>query len=576
MRKFLISWLIFLIILPILVSAQTQYFNPFKYGIKTVKDIKVIDNQIFLNEVRKKAAELLNDYFATTTFEVQGEKILHTEGANVNVYVQQSYGTWKNLLKEAIEEVLIDPSIRQDLGLGDYSQWHVVDLTIENNKLTKVYVAPAEYSGAFPVVSACKQGVGQCLLFLFDRALRILYTGSLVLGVIFLMWAGILYIINPEKVTDTHKRFQWGVIGIIVSIISFSIVIGLENWVISPLPKEEIAQSTLPGGGRPQPPEEDQFTTPVVPLEESESIPSGIQQPEESSQPTPVQTPAVSLPPATPRPETPSVKGFLIIDTKTAKIQDGRFSVFVTPQNGTCSSTYVFFNKTRPELIPRRFSENIIDPQFISADISYFAKPGEEIRVVFKSDCSLNISYLDLIYPREIVITPTPTLSFDLKGIRAQQYLRIELPKNLEDALEQALGLSTVQRNIYNPPFYLNIEYSVEPAEQSGYCTLYGTARGTSISSLSFDKTKATSLYIFNKDFSINLSYTKGKKLYSLNRQIYLPVNTIGFVYVKIYDYGGKCEVKNLPIEKIFDIETGKIYVSNQLGDIVKQILFGL
>jgi hypothetical protein len=44
------------------------------------------------------------------------------------------------------------------------------------------------------------------------------------LGVIFLSWAGILYITKPEKGKDIHQRLIFGIVGIIIAILSFTIV----------------------------------------------------------------------------------------------------------------------------------------------------------------------------------------------------------------------------------------------------------------------------------------------------------------------------------------------------------------
>jgi len=63
-----------------------------------------------------------------------------------------------------------------------------------------------------------------CLLFYLQRILSFLYILSLMLGAIFLSWAGVLYITQPEKTKDIHSRLIWGIIGIVVSILSFTIV----------------------------------------------------------------------------------------------------------------------------------------------------------------------------------------------------------------------------------------------------------------------------------------------------------------------------------------------------------------
>jgi TRAP-type C4-dicarboxylate transport system permease small subunit len=63
-----------------------------------------------------------------------------------------------------------------------------------------------------------------CILFYVQRILSFLYVLALMLGVIFLAWAGILYITQPAKSSEIHKRLIYGVLGIVLAILSFTIV----------------------------------------------------------------------------------------------------------------------------------------------------------------------------------------------------------------------------------------------------------------------------------------------------------------------------------------------------------------
>jgi FtsH-binding integral membrane protein len=63
-----------------------------------------------------------------------------------------------------------------------------------------------------------------CFLFYAQKILSFLYVLALMLGVIFLSWAGILYITKPEKGKDIHQRLIFGIVGIIIAILSFTIV----------------------------------------------------------------------------------------------------------------------------------------------------------------------------------------------------------------------------------------------------------------------------------------------------------------------------------------------------------------
>jgi uncharacterized membrane protein YjfL (UPF0719 family) len=63
-----------------------------------------------------------------------------------------------------------------------------------------------------------------CLLYYVQRILSLLYVLALMLGAIFLSWAGILYITQPAKSSEIHKRLIYGVLGIVLAIFSFTIV----------------------------------------------------------------------------------------------------------------------------------------------------------------------------------------------------------------------------------------------------------------------------------------------------------------------------------------------------------------
>jgi hypothetical protein len=70
------------------------------------------------------------------------------------------------------------------------------------------------------------EGIWQaCLVYyLRSRFLPFLFGLSLVLGTIFLTWAGILYITQPSKTKEIHSRLKWGIIGIVISFLSLTIV----------------------------------------------------------------------------------------------------------------------------------------------------------------------------------------------------------------------------------------------------------------------------------------------------------------------------------------------------------------
>ncbi len=63
-----------------------------------------------------------------------------------------------------------------------------------------------------------------CILYYLRRFISFLYGVALAIGVFFLAWAGILYITQPEKTKDIHPKLFYGILGIVIAILSFTIV----------------------------------------------------------------------------------------------------------------------------------------------------------------------------------------------------------------------------------------------------------------------------------------------------------------------------------------------------------------
>jgi len=63
-----------------------------------------------------------------------------------------------------------------------------------------------------------------CFLYYVERILNLLYFLALTFGVIFLALAGISYISQPDKIKDIHRRLIYGIIGIVIAMLSFTIV----------------------------------------------------------------------------------------------------------------------------------------------------------------------------------------------------------------------------------------------------------------------------------------------------------------------------------------------------------------
>lgn len=64
----------------------------------------------------------------------------------------------------------------------------------------------------------------KCIAYYSKRFLSFFYVLSLMLGIIFLTSAGILYMSHSKDVAEIHKRIKWGVIGLLVSMMSYIIV----------------------------------------------------------------------------------------------------------------------------------------------------------------------------------------------------------------------------------------------------------------------------------------------------------------------------------------------------------------
>jgi len=539
--------LLIILITPLTLTFSQPFFNPFQYGIKTVEKVE-IGNENLRKAVREKAAELLNNEYkfknntTTEAFEVQGEEIKSkVEGVNVNKFVDEHFDNWTNLIIQAGDLVLSDCELLRSYNLVEYCHWKTVRADIQGGKLQTIYIAPSGYSGPFPRVAVCEQGIGQCLLFFFDRALRILYFSALALGVIFLMWAGILYITKPLEAKNIHQRFVWGIIGIVVGITSFTIVIALENWLAGGLATEVATEGGQVVSYQPGP---------------------GTESASPGGQPLPR----------------------LFIDTQTAKIDESKkFSVFVSAEK-QCDLSASFYNLTKGEDLGSTLPISISAPQYFNFNLGGFGSKfdlGDTVRVIFNSqNCEVSVKQLDIRTSKLVTTVPTikkPIIDIDSSKIKiyGQQTINVNIEDlgNLRNILEQALGITIIQRNLYDPPFTMYITYNVtsdnQPPLNQGSCTIYGTLRGVKINQLSFDRTKAVSYTTFNKDFSFTINYEANRKgPYNIPIYLPLPNNLLGFIYLKLYYYRGDCEevkvngqnIAESPFSTTYDIETGRFY----------------
>jgi hypothetical protein len=649
--------LLIILITPLTLAFSQPFFNPFQYGIKTVEKV-VIGNENLRKAVREKAAEILNNEYkfknntTTEVFKVEGESIISVDpNVKVNKFVDEHFDNWTNLIIQAADLVLADCELLRSYNLVEYCHWKTVRADIQGGKLTTIYIAPSGYSGPFPRVAVCEKGIGQCLLFFFDRALRILYFAALALGVIFLMWAGILYITKPLEAKNIHQRFIWGIIGIIVGITSFTIVIALENWLAGGLATEV---PTTGGGGEVSevsgPAQEGsvsvrsvyayvknnqlnlELTLDVKPKNPSSFCDIDIEIVDENNNRHSqllqlnggtVFRPLFNLPLSTTTTKLylyffpgPGDQGCvvnpsslradvgqyasispaprIIIDQSTAKIDESRkFSVFVSAEK-PCDLSASFYNLTKGVDLGSTSSMSISAPQFFNFNLGNKFDPGDTVRVVFRStNCEVSVKQLDIRTSKLVTTIPTikkPIIDIDSSKIKiyGQQTINVSIEGlgNLRNILEQALGITVIQRNLYDPPFTMYITYNAstsdnQPPLTQGSCTIYGTLRGVKINQLSFDRTKAVSYTAFNKDFSFTINYEANRKgPYNIPIYLPLPNNLLGFIYLKLYYYRGDCEevkvggqnIAESPFSTTYDIETGRFYIVP--GDLLRG-LFG-
>jgi hypothetical protein len=492
--------LLIILITPLTLAFSQPFFNPFQYGIKTVEKV-VIGNENLRKAVREKAAEILNNEYkfknntTTEVFKVEGESIISVDpNVKVNKFVDEHFDNWTNLIIQAADLVLADCELLRSYNLVEYCHWKTVRADIQGGKLTTIYIAPSGYSGPFPRVAVCEKGIGQCLLFFFDRALRILYFAALALGVVFLMWAGILYITKPLEAKNIHQRFIWGIIGIIVGITSFTIVIALENWLAGGLATEV---PTTGGGGEVSgvsgPAQEGSVSVRRIYIDRQkdslyltfdvkpksgtnscginivgkddtgkvyniadnlqltegsniEKVFSGLGIPATATEMELTFSPGDPFCRINPTSYIARIGQYasispaprIIIDQSTAKIDENRkFSVFVSAEK-PCDLSASFYNLTKGENLGSSLPMSISAPQYFNFDLSIFRNkfdPGDTVRVVFRStNCEVSVKQLDIRTSKLVTTIPTikkPIINIERDKIKIYGQQTINV--NIED-----------------------------------------------------------------------------------------------------------------------------------------------
>lgn len=338
---------------------------------------------------------------------------------------------------------------------------------------------------------------GTCLLWFFDKILSIIYTLALFLAVIFLVYAGILYITEPGKAPDIHKRLTYGIVGIVVAVISFSLVKAIE--ISLSTSEEGIAQAP-------------------------------------STQITPDGTGDL-------------IKRYPQVIVEAPQILEENNSLYLTlvaylnkpaPEGERCDMGYALNNLTKGKTIGSgSFTERNITtvPYTFSFGLSSgSANYGDKILLSFnyitaKQNCALP-NKLTLTVPQKsagtVIVKGGPYIKIGKPAIFGQQRLTIELPETLKDAIVQTFDIFLRQVKLYDPPFYLYLSYSAEPEpSQSSNCTFVVLVSGARVSSYTTQPVPAQNIKFFNQTFSFNLPLERDKKNYSKILPIGLSDNII-------------------------------------------------
>lgn len=490
-------------------------FNPFRFGIKTVKEVREIVDNEFRNKVREKAAELLNRTYATSgLFEVENGRIVSNDSnISVNEAVRENYGSWHILLVRAADEVIQTDAVERErlanilnIPRDEVLNLEVLNVSINNGVLEKIYVGPSRQQGALPSIRSCEEGLGQCVLWFLTYVLKFFYTLALFLGVIFLIWAGILYITSPTKSNEIHSRFYYGLIGVIVAVLAFSFVKALETG--------------LSTGG---------------------SLVSTDSQQNQNQQQS---------------------RGRIEIDPTSIGYWQNNISFVAYAQNQNCRLNVLVYN-----LRTRRGTNSTND---ISINLSRQVvsigqlnhQPGDTLRVYFSSDdCNVNLSQYDVSIPRERVEVVIDNINIQILG---RQTFRINpnVFRSFEDFFSDFFGnlfRYLTDYYLFDPPFYIRFTYSFNnPPMNNGSCNLDLSIRAANASNIVFgnnNEIESVQWNRFVRSFNFQIPYERNKNTKIIQMPINLPQNTFIEVQYTILDIRNCSTSIRLPSSSVVTIE---------------------
>lgn len=488
MKKLILLILIFLI-----VGFCFAQINPFRYGIE--EEIVISGDK--LENIRGEIQNILNN---DTRY----------NGKTLAQMAKNGEITWEDAVRMAAE-ICFNEKER----CKDYRGYIVTKVEIEGGTTKAIYITKSP----LPSISPCEKGIGACLLFIFDKALRILYTASLAIGVIVLIWAGISYILigGGEGVKKVHEKIKYGVLGLIVAILAYTIVIAIERGLT-----EELATIPKPS----------QEGTP------SESKP--LQPPPELT----IYTPKVT--------------------------QDGKLIfMYASDQANSCDFVYSVYDLTigEPVVEVKSLTGNI-NMNMEGVQLNLEKRAGHTLRITFTPDgpfpCKITQKYVDVTVPMVIAVE-NPKIKIDNIKIDGTQWIRIVLPENitLEDIFKNII-IPGGQYYLYNPQFNIRIYYStVEPAQKNGSCKIAAIIRGISVPNINPYNLSVITVKSFSKSYEFNLNYYKNQSNFVTTIPLDLGNNVIKGVNIEIFGYKGDCSVLDIsptnPIKMFVNIEAGKL-----------------
>jgi hypothetical protein len=363
-------------------------------------------------------------------------------------------------------------------------------------------------------------GIGQCFLWLGSLVLRFVYSLALFLAVIFLIWAGILYITKPEKSSEIHSRFFLGLLGVIVAVLAFSFVSALERG----LSRGGFVSTggtgtggTGTGGG------------------------SGG-----------------------------TVRGKIEIDERSISLIGNTISGLARLASGnSCNIRSRAINMSRRGLGSVTGTEFAIESRsyslhdFINLSNNFFSQ-GDEIKIIFESNnCDLNINQYTVRVPVERTVV-LDNLERKIK-IRGSQRFQINVSdlNNFRNFLQTILRLTFTASQIYlyQSPYYIIFDTNFNSVPNfSGECRIELFIRGAEITQIRTDDQTglpvAASWREFYKRFNFNLPIERGvqRRIHLFN--INLPNNLYREVRIEINSVRGNCSYpRNIDLPQDFKVD---------------------